>query len=91
MSFPLPFTYAMLVKKSKNISNDFVGISSATLMRRHLSTWVTKGFKGLVACSKCNCDSYDNELGFRVCFCFARGRVKFKCGVLVWVLPNENR
>ena len=34
-----------------------------TLMIPHLSTWVTKGFKGLVTCAKCNCDSYKSELG----------------------------
>jgi len=35
-----------------------------TLTRPRSSTWVTKGFKGLVACIKCNNDSYDGELGF---------------------------
>ena len=51
-----------------------------TLTRPHSSTWVTKGFKGLVACAECNRDSYDSELDFRFCFCFTRGRAKFKCG-----------
>ena len=42
-----------------------------TLTRPHSSTWVTKGFKGLVACAKCNRDSYDSELEFIICFVFA--------------------
>ena len=42
-----------------------------TLTRPYSSTWVTKGFKGLVACAKCNRDSYDSELEFIMCFVFA--------------------
>jgi len=34
------------------------------LTRPHLSTWVTKGFKGLGTCAKCNRDSYKIEVGF---------------------------
>ena len=39
-----------------------------TLTRPHSSTWVTKGFKGLIVYAKCNRGSYDSELDFRVLF-----------------------
>ena len=76
---PLPSTYAMLLKNPKNILKDFVGISFANLHETSLMHLVTKGFKGLIACAKCNRDCYDSELGFRVCFCFARGQAKARC------------
>ena len=42
-----------------------------TLTRPQSSTWVTKGFKGLLACAKCNRNSYDSELEFITYFVFA--------------------
>ena len=54
----------------------FVICLPKTLTRLHSSTWETKGFKGLVACAKCNRCTYE-KVSFS---CFTRGRAKFKCG-----------
>ena len=48
-----------------------MGVSSANPHETSLVHWVTKGFKGLVACAKYNRDSYDSELEFIICFVFA--------------------
>jgi len=72
-----PYTYALLLgKKTKDIPKDFMGISSANLHEMHSSTWVSKGNEGLIACAKCNRDSYDNELGFRALFLFCSRTTK---------------
>ena len=71
MFFPLPCTYAMVLKNPKRFENILWVYILQTLTRPHSSTWVTKGFKGLVACTKCNRDSYDSELEFIICFVFA--------------------
>ena len=44
----------------------------------------TKRFKGLIACAKCNRDSYESELDFRVLF-FVLLEDKQKLGVGVFV------
>ena len=67
---PLPCcTCAMLLKKSKIFQRILVYLLQA-LTRPHSFTWVTKRFKGLIACAKYNRDSYDNELGSKVLFLF---------------------
>ena len=45
-----------------------MGISSANPHETSLVHLDTKGFKGLVACAKCNRDSYDSELDLRILF-----------------------
>ena len=64
---------------------NFAGISLKNLLETLL---VPKGnlggFKRLVACAKCNRDSYKNELGFYFLFLgflvyFTRGRAKLTC------------
>ena len=74
-------------EKTKNILEDFGGISFASLTRPHSPTWVTNGFKGLIACAKWNRDSYDNELGFRVLFfILLEDEQKLSVGVFVTMI-----
>ena len=58
-----------------------------TLMRPHSSTWVTKGFKELVAYAKCNRDSYDCELDLKIMFfALLEDEQSLSVEVFVWVL-----
>jgi len=68
--FPLPCTYALLLKNPKIFQGILWAYLTQTLTRPHSSTWVTKGFTGLVTCAKCNRGSYDSELSYRVLFLF---------------------
>ena len=66
-----------------NISKDFMGISSANLHETSLIHLGNQGFKGLVACAKCNRDSYDNELGLRIFFALLEDKKSLSVEVFV--------
>jgi len=65
---------------------DFVGYLLQTLTRPYSSTWVTKGFKGLVAHAKYNPDSYESEL-FSLVFIFVLLEDEQKVGLGVFAAP----
>ena len=48
-----------------------------------LNSRVTKGFKGLIACAKCNRDFYDSEFGFRVFFVLLEEEQRLGVGVFI--------
>ena len=86
MFSPLPRTYVMLLKKTQKFPKILWVYLPETLTRPYSSSWVSKGFKGLVAYAKYNCKSYESEFSSRVQFLFTQGRVKVRCGVFVGMI-----